>query len=93
MTHRVFDAPGASPRRGAFRPGPLQRQVVRIAWLIASLVHERSVCFARYRERFGLSLRTYRRDIAVLRDAGLYIDANGTTAYVMLCFRSEREAA
>ncbi|MDP9024207.1 MAG: helix-turn-helix domain-containing protein [Candidatus Eremiobacteraeota bacterium] len=39
-----------------------------------------------YRCRFGVSLRSFRRDIALLREAGLYIDTATPGTYRMVCF-------
>ena len=67
-------------------------RVVRIAWLLTRLVRRDAVDFNAYRERFAASPRTFFRDIAALRDAGICLETNGS-GYRMLCFRSEREAA
>ena len=69
-----------------------QSRIVRIAWLVARFVRRDLVRFESYRERFGTSLRTYHRDIAALRDAGIYIDTQDG-GYRMICFRPERAAA
>jgi biotin operon repressor len=44
------------------------------------------------RRRFEISLRTFYRDIAALRDAGLYIAAEPNN-YRMTCFVSDTDAA
>jgi len=67
-------------------------RVVRIAWLLTRLIRRDTVHFKSYRERFAASPRTFFRDIAALRDAGIYLEAN-YTGYRMVCFRSDREAA
>jgi predicted DNA-binding transcriptional regulator YafY len=67
-------------------------RVVRIAWLLARFIRRDTVRFDSYRERFAASPRTFFRDIAALRDAGIYVEVDGS-GYRMLCFRSEREAA
>lgn len=67
-------------------------RVVRIAWLLTRLVRRDTVHFKAYRERFAASPRTFFRDLAALRDAGIYLETEGS-GYRMLCFRSEREAA
>jgi predicted DNA-binding transcriptional regulator YafY len=56
-----------------------------------SIVSE-SVSFEDYQRRFGASMRTFRRDIAALRDAGLYIDA-APHDYRMTCFAADADAA
>ncbi|MBV8298964.1 MAG: hypothetical protein JO083_05420 [Candidatus Eremiobacteraeota bacterium] len=69
----------------------MQGRVVRVIWLLARLLRRDPVRFESYRERFGTSLRSFCRDIAALRDAGIYIEAeNG--AYRYICFRPGREA-
>lgn len=67
-------------------------RVVRIAWLLTRLVRRETVYFKGYRERFAASPRTFFRDLAALRDAGIYLETD-ESGYRMLCFRSEREAA
>jgi len=47
---------------------------VRLVWLTAWLRRD-CVSYKDYWRRFDVSLRTFRRDIAALRGAGLYIDA------------------
>jgi hypothetical protein len=103
ITHRMtsahFDALASStPRRPAaflIQPlarGSVPRRIVRLIWLTARLVRCDSVSFDDYRLRFDSSLRTFRRDIAALRDAGLYIDAEPND-YRMTCFVSDTDAA
>ena len=67
-------------------------RVVRIAWLLTRLIRRDTVRFNSYRERFAASPRTFFRDMAALRDAGVYLEASGS-GYRMVCFRSDREAA
>ncbi|MDP9024461.1 MAG: hypothetical protein M3N13_03670 [Candidatus Eremiobacteraeota bacterium] len=61
--------------------------------MIARFLRREAVRFELYEERFGRSVRSFRRDIAALRDAGIYLDTDLHGGYRMLCFRSEREAA
>lgn len=99
MTTTHFDAlTSSTPRRPAalHEQPPIQsyveRRIVRLIWLTARFVRRDSVSFDSYRRRFDSSLRTFRRDMAALRNAGLYIDAKPND-YRMTCFRSEADAA
>ena len=56
--------------------GRLRCKIIRIAWLITRLVRHDSVGFAVYRDRFGLGVRSFRRDMASIRDAGVYVDTD-----------------
>ncbi len=71
--------------------GGVQGRVVRVAWLLTRLLRRDPVRFQSYQERFGASLRSFCRDIATLRDAGVYIEAEHG-AYRYICFRPEHEA-
>ncbi len=97
MTTVHFDAPASStPRRIAASPypiGTIAGRVVRVAWLTALLVRRDRVSFERYRRRFGASLRTFHRDIACLRDAGLYLENEPPYAYSLVCFMADSDAA
>ena len=65
-------------------------RVVRAAWLIARFVRHEAVRFEIYRERFGASPQTFRRDLAAVQDAGVRVAVeNG--AYRIAPFRLERE--
>ena len=99
MTSAHFDAPASStPRRvAAFSvqqpaPGSLRDRIIRLIWLTARLVRRDSVSYGDYQRRFNVSLRTFRRDIATLRDAGLYIAAEAND-YRLTCFVSDTDAA
>jgi hypothetical protein len=99
MTSVHFDALASStPRRPAtffiepLARGSVPRRIVRLIWLTARLVRHDAVSFDDYHLRFDSSLRTFRRDIAALRDAGLYIDAEPND-YRMTCFVSDTDAA
>jgi predicted DNA-binding transcriptional regulator YafY len=50
----------------------------------------RSISFELYRDRFGASLRTFRRDLTALRDAGIYLEWHPTRGYKLLYFRGGR---
>jgi hypothetical protein len=91
MTGHSFAAADSITRRYTSCGGGVRGRVVRVAWLLTRLLRRDSVRFQSYQERFGASLRSFCRDIATLRDAGVYIEAeNGAYRYV--CFRPEREA-
>jgi predicted DNA-binding transcriptional regulator YafY len=57
--------------------------VIRLLWMILWLTHKPVLRLSDVRERWGdLSMRTFRRDLARMRDAGLIIDpANETSAH------------
>ena len=99
MTSAHFDAPASRTRRrpAAFLMQPLvrhsiPRRIVRLVWLTARLARRESVSYDDCRRRFDISLRTFYRDIAALRDAGLYIAAEPNN-YRMTCFVSDTDAA
>jgi len=97
MTIAQFDAPASTtPRRvAASYPRTVEhgaRQIVRIVWLTTRLVRRESVSVQEYQNRFGVALSSFRRDIAALRDAGLYIDADPETGYRLICFHPDSDA-
>ena len=99
MTSAHFDAPASStPRHAAasashdVAPSGIAGRVVRLIWLTARLTRRESVNLHEYQHRFGRSVRSFRRDIAALRDAGLYIDAQPND-FRMTCFVSDSDAA
>lgn len=99
MTTAHFDASASStPRPFAAFPhnkaasGVARRRIVRLVWLTALFMRRESVNFQSYHRRFGTQVRTFYRDIAALRDAGLYIDAAPDT-YRMVCFIPDVDAA
>jgi hypothetical protein len=86
MTSAHFDAPASStPRRSAAfssehaAPNSVPRRIVRLVWLTARLVRRDCVSYKDYWRRFDVSLRTFRRDIAALRDAGCTSTPHQTT--------------
>ena len=93
MTIREFDAPASITRPAAPSYDSGSRPIVRVAWLITRFCRRDPVRFERYEERFARSIRSFRRDLAALRDAGLYLESDRTGDYRMLCFRPERDAA
>jgi predicted DNA-binding transcriptional regulator YafY len=92
MTLQQFAARGSLTPPPALVPGSVQGRIVRVAWLATRFARRDLVSFDSYCERFGTSVRTFRRDIAALRDAGLCVDACGG-GYRLVCFRAEAEAA
>lgn len=93
MTIREFDAPASLTRPEAAPYDRAHSPVVRTAWLITRFLRRDTVRFELYEERFGRSVRSFRRDIAALRDAGIYLDSDRQGWYRMQCFRPERDAA
>ena len=101
MTTAVFDAPASMPRYMPRRffvsprkrpPKASQRPVVRIAWMIALFARKSYVSYDEYRLRFACSMRTFQRDLAVLRDAGMYLEPQPTHGYRMVWFGPSVEA-
>ena len=101
MTTTVFDAPASMPRFAAGRfflsprkrsPKPSQRPVVRIAWMIALFAKKSYVSYDDYYLRFACSVRTFKRDLAVLRDAGMYLEPHPAHGYRMVWFGPTVEA-
>ena len=101
MTTAVFDASASMPRYVPGRfflslrkrpPKPSQRPVVRIAWMIALFAKKSYVSYDDYHFRFACSLRTFKRDLAVLRDAGMYLELHPTYGYRMVWFGPTIEA-
>ena len=92
MTSTQFDAPALKTRpRGGGRPPQTLRagiafRLVRVVWLAAIFARRESVSIADYRRRFGVSLRSFHRDVALLREAGFYLETIETSQYRMLCF-------
>jgi predicted DNA-binding transcriptional regulator YafY len=96
MTATRFDAIAASPRPARARKAVMRafwlRRIVRAAWLITKLVRREPVSFGLYAERFSLGIRSFRRDIASLRDAGLYIGPDPHFGYRLICFNPDADA-
>jgi predicted DNA-binding transcriptional regulator YafY len=93
MTSSKFDALASTTRPPRLVQDRTRRAAIRLTWLITRLLRHDAVSFTIYEERFERSLRSFHRDIAVLRDAGFYLDASRDGWYRMLCFRPERDAA
>jgi len=97
MTNTRFDALASKtrPRRGASphtNRGGVAFYIVRIVWLTALFARRESVTIADYRRRFGVSLRSFRRDLAVVRQAGFYLETTAPNSYRMLCFDRNSDA-
>ncbi|MEA2720449.1 MAG: hypothetical protein QOJ39_2313, partial [Candidatus Eremiobacteraeota bacterium] len=76
MTTTQFGAPAPDTRAYRFsRPdyassGAIAFRVNRLVWLTARFARRELVSIDEYRRRFGTSLRSFHRDIGVLREAG-----------------------
>jgi len=97
MTNARFDALASKtpPRRGGQhrhtnRAG-LAFCLVRVIWLTALFTRRESVTIAGYRRRFGVSLRSFRRDLALLRQAGFYLETATAGDYRMVCFMRDAD--
>jgi len=70
-------------RRGVLTQPDAQRDVnctlVRLLWMIEYLTRKPILRLSDCRQRWGVSLRTFRRDLARLRDAGFIIDPAAET--------------
>ena len=98
MTDADFDVLRSTTRsvrnsRPAVQRTRAARPIVRAAWLILRLARREPVTVQLYKRRFGVSLRSFRRDIANIRDAGLYLDTGQTGDYCMLYFSSDTDAS
>lgn len=79
-------------RRRARKPKPWERYDVRFVWLVMRLASGEDISYRVYRTRFDRCVRSYYRDIAVLREAGLYIVPEGRGRYRFVCFCGDLEA-
>jgi len=93
MTPYVFGARTPITRPTTWSTERCRRTAVRIAWLVAHFMRREIVRYEAYAERFGRSQRSFYRDLATLRDAGMYLEDDVQGEYRLLCFRAEREAA
>jgi hypothetical protein len=92
MTTARFDAPASKTplrRGGRFRhterDGAAFR-LVRVIWLTALFARRESVTIASYQRRFGVSLRSFRRDLALVREAGFHLETPAAGEYRTICF-------
>ena len=99
MTAARFDAPApTSPAIRYGRPSYAHREgvafrIVRLVWLAARFARRESGTVADYQRRFGVSLRSFHRDIALLRAGGFYIDTATPATYHMLSFLADADQA
>jgi len=99
MTVAPFDAPASTtPRRSAAASYPRTvaadaRRNVRVVWLTVLFVRREAVTIERFRSRFGVSERTFWRDLVCLRDAGMYIDTESPDNYRMTCFMADSDGS
>ena len=98
MTNARFDALASktrSRRGGRYRHterGTIGFCLVRgVIWLTAIFARRESVTIAEYRRRFGVSLRSFRRDLALIREAGFYLEAAAVGTYRMVCFARDND--
>jgi hypothetical protein len=98
MTSTRFDALASKsrPRRCGASPhtnrGGVAFHIVRVIWLTALFARRQPVTIAEYRRRFGVSLRSFRRDVALLREAGFYLETTAPGNYRMLSFMLDADA-
>ena len=98
MTSTRFDALASKtrPRRGGASPhtnrGGVAFHIVRVIWLTALFARREPVSIAEYRRRFGVSVRSFRRDVALLREAGFYLETTAAGHYRMLSFVVDADA-
>ena len=92
MTTTRFDAPASKTplrRGGRFRHterGGIGFRLVRVIWLAAIFARRESVTIAAYRRRFGVSLRSFHRDLALVREAGFHLETAAAGDYRVVCF-------
>jgi hypothetical protein len=98
MTNTRFDALASKtrPRRGGASPhtnrGGVAFHIVRVIWLTALFARRQPVTIEEYRRRFGVSVRSFRRDVALLREAGFYLETTAPGDYRMLSFVLDSDA-
>ena len=98
MTKTDFDVLTSTTRDVRHTRRSLQRScetrpIVRAAWLILRLARREPVTVQLYKRRFGVSIRSFRRDIANIRDAGVYLDTDRDGEYCLLYFSPDTEAS
>ncbi len=97
MTNTRFDALASKPGRAvatlaSTQPRRRRLYIVRIVWLTALFARRESATIADYRRRFGVSVRSFRRDLAVVRQAGFDLETTAPNSYRMLCFDRKSDA-
>ena len=98
MTDADFDVLTSATRsvrntRRAVQRTRWARPIVRAAWIILRLARREPVTVQLYKRRFGVSLRSFRRDIANIRDAGVYLDTGPAGDYCLLYFSSDTDGS
>ena len=98
MTHADFDVLTSTTRsvrntRQAVQRTRWARPIVRAAWIILRHCRKEPVTAQLYKRRFGVSLRSFRRDIANIRDAGGYLDAGPAGDYCLLYFSPDSDGS
>jgi DNA-binding transcriptional ArsR family regulator len=97
MTNARFDALASKTparRGGRFRHterGSIGFCLLRVIWLTAIFARRESVTIAEYRRRFGVSLRSFHRDLSLLREAGFYLEPATAGTYRMVCFARDND--
>jgi hypothetical protein len=98
MTNARFDALASktrSRRGGRYRHterGTIGFCLVRVIWLTAIFARRESVTIAEYRRRFGVSLRSFHRDLALVRQAGFYLETAAPGDYRVVSFARDFDA-
>ena len=98
MTHADFDVLTSTTRsvrgtRQSIQCSRWSRPIVRAVWLVTRLCRRDPVTLQIYTSRFGLSVRSFRRDIANIRDAGVYLDADPAGDYRMRYFSPDADGS
>jgi|GEM_PF-768316 len=97
MTNARFDALASKTRvrRGGRFPHTerdgVAFRLVRVIWLTALFARRESVTIANYRRRFGVSLRSFHRDLALVREAGFYLETVAAGNYRVVCFTPDSD--
>ena len=97
MTTTRFDALASKTRLrrgGRFRHterGGIGFRLVRVIWLAALFARRESVTIANYRRRFGVSLRSFHRDLALVREAGFYVETAAAGDYRVVSFMADSD--
>ena len=99
MTTTRFGAPASNTRARYYsRPayasaGALGFRLIRLVWLTARFARRELVSIDDYRRRFGMSLRSFHRDVGILRQAGFEIEPVVKSTYRMVCFTFDSDYA
>jgi hypothetical protein len=99
MTTVAFDAPASSTPARRFAPpararrGGIAFRIVRLVWLTARFARRELVSIEQYRCRFGVSKRSFHRDVGILREAGFEIDTIAPCLYRTVCFTFDSDRA